>query len=132
MPVAKGTFVVTLVPRTVSAAEGADVVARLALDKSYTGDLTARGRGQMLASRTGTDGSAGYVAVEVVEGAMAGLEGSFVIQHFGIMNRGKPSLQVPIIPDSGTAGFAGIRGELTIDIDEDGTHAYTLTYDVPQ
>lgn len=113
-------------------AEGGDAVVRFVLDKSYTGDLTAVGRGQMLASRTAIDGSAGYVAIEHIAGALAGHEGGFVVMHFGIMDRGAPTLQVPIIPDSGTAGLAGISGELAIDVEEDGTHSYTLTYQLPQ
>jgi hypothetical protein len=131
MPIATGTFEVNMAPQAGSPAEGTDAIARFVLDKSYAGDLTATGRGQMLASRTAVDGSAGYVAIEHIEGKLAGHEGGFVIQHFGIMDRGSPTLHVPIIPDSGTGNLAGISGELTIDIEEDGSHSYTLTYELP-
>lgn len=127
MAIARGTFDVTMVPTEGPAAEGADVVTRFVLDKTYSGDLIGTGRGQMLASTTGTEGSAGYVAIEEIRGVLGGTDGGFVVQHFGIMDRGAATLQVPIIPDSGGGGLLGIRGELTIDVD-DGTHTYTLTY----
>jgi hypothetical protein len=114
-----------------SDAEGASFITRFVLLKSYTGDLKATGRGQMLASTTAIEGSAGYVAIEHVEGTLAGSEGSFVIQHFGVMNRGTPNLRVTIIPDSGTGDLAGISGKLAIDIDQQGVHKYTLTYEMP-
>ncbi len=130
MAVATGIFEVAMEPTEVSAAEGADVVARFVLAKSYTGDLKAKGRGQMLAATTARDGSAGYVAIEHIEGTLAGVDGSFAIQHFGIMNRSTPTLQVLIIPDSGTGELVGISGELAINIDERGTHSYKLTYEL--
>lgn len=132
MPVATGTFEVKMEPQAGTAAEGADVISRFVLDKSYAGGLTAIGRGQMLAARTAIDGSAGYVALEQVAGTLDGLAGSFIVQHFGIMDRGAPTLQVPIIPDSGTAGLTGISGELAIDVADDGTHSYTLNYELPR
>lgn len=130
MSVARGVFEVAMRPREVSEAEGGGAVSRFVLDKGYRGDLVASGRGQMLSTMTATDGSAGYVAMELVEGVLAGERGSFVLQHFGIMNRGEPTLQVTIVPDSGTDGFVGITGELAIDVDADGTHRYTLTYEM--
>ena len=46
------------------------------------------------------------------------------------MNRGTPTLQVVIVPDSGKDGLVGIEGVMSIDI-ADGKHHYTLTYLLP-
>lgn len=129
MDIAKGTFEISLGPTDTAPAEGGGVIDRFVLDKAYTGDLAAHGRGQMLASTTATDGSAGYVAMEHIEGSLAGMHGGFVVQHVGIMDRGDPNLRVQIIPDSGTGGLVGIVGTLEIEVADDGTHSYTLSYE---
>lgn len=47
------------------------------------------------------------------------------------MDRGKPSLTVSILPDSGTEELAGISGSLNIVI-EAGKHSYVLDYQLPE
>ncbi len=79
---------------------------------------------------TDTSGSAGYVAVEFVTGALDGKRGSFALQHTGSMNRGAPSLSVTVVPDSGTGELVGLEGEFTINI-VDGKHLYEFTYKLP-
>ncbi len=130
MATAKGSFHVSMTPVTNSGAEAADGVAHWLLDKVYGGDLTGQGRGQMLAYSTDVEGSAGYVAVEVVDGNMSGRQGRFVLQHFGIMNRNDPFLRVAVVPDSATGELAGLSGELDIDV-VDGEHHYRLEYELP-
>ena len=102
----------------------------MSIDKEITGDLTASTTGQMLSAMTGTDGSAGYVAIERVEGVLNGKRGTFVLQHTGTMNRGTPSLVVTVVPDSGTEELIGLEGEFEINIEE-GKHYYEFTYRLP-
>ncbi|NNF65377.1 MAG: DUF3224 domain-containing protein [Acidimicrobiia bacterium] len=129
MTVAAGTFEVDITTRESSPEEGSGAISRMALAKTYSGDLAGTGMGQMLASMTAVQGSAGYVALETVEGQLAGRKGSFVLQHFGLMARGEASLKVTIVPDSGTGDLNGISGDLEIDI-VDGVHNYSLTYEL--
>ena len=75
-----------------------------------------------------TPGSGAYVAIERIEGTLDGRRGSFYAQHNGIMDRGKPSLDLTVVPDTGTDGLAGLHGRITIDI-VDGKHYYTFDYD---
>ncbi|HWW73987.1 MAG TPA: DUF3224 domain-containing protein, partial [Pyrinomonadaceae bacterium] len=98
---ATGTFEVKLSPQ-VDGEEGGACVGRMLIDKRFAGDLEATSRGQMLAVRTSTEGSAGYVAMELVTGKLAGREGSFVLQHAGTMERGAQRLSIEVVPDSGT------------------------------
>jgi hypothetical protein len=123
---AKGTFDVKMVPQADDTAD----VGRMTLDKTFHGDLEASSIGQMIAVRTPTEGSAGYVAMERVTGTLGGKKGSFALQHFGTMNRGKQHLRIEIVPDSGTDGLAGISGTLDIII-EKGAHSYVLDYTLP-
>ena len=106
-------------------------VGRLILGKVFHGDLEGVGRGEMLSLMTPTSGSAGYVALEVVTGTLSGRNGSFALQHSGIMNRGAPSLSLHIIPDSGTLELTGLSGTMEIDR-SDGVHQYTLEYELLQ
>jgi hypothetical protein len=84
----------------------------------------------MLSAGTGVPGSAGYVAIERVSGALHGRQSSFVLMHYGLMERGTPSLRVAVVPDSGTGELTGISGELTIRI-EQGRHEYAFEYELP-
>jgi hypothetical protein len=99
----------------------------MSIDKSITGDLVATTRGQMLSAMTEVTGSAGYVAIELVDGALKGRKGTFVLQHSGIMRQGTPSLTVTVVPDSGTGELAGLSGQFSITV-AGGTHTYEFTY----
>jgi hypothetical protein len=125
---AKGPFDVTMTPQK---DEGADAnLGRFTLEKTFHGELEARGKGQMLTVGTDVQGSAVYVAVEKVAGTLGGRQGGFSLYHQGVMTRGTPSLTVTIVPDSGTGALQGIAGTLGIDI-LDGRHFYDLAYTLP-
>ena len=72
-------------------------------------------------------GSAGYVAMEVVDGTLAGKKGTFVLQHSGTMSHGSQQLSVTVVPDSGTGQLAGLAGSMAIII-ADGKHSYEFDY----
>jgi len=81
----------------------------------------------MLSAMSNVKGSAGYVAIERVTGALKGRSGSFVLQHNAIMTRGKPKLNIIVVPDSGTGQLAGLSGNMKINIVE-GKHFYEFDY----
>lgn len=124
---ASGTFEVKLNPQPPEDNVGDPTLGRLAIDKQFYGDLEALSKGQMLAAGTATEGSAGYVALERVVGALHGRNGAFVLQHSGTMTRGAPQLSITVVPDSGTDQLLGLAGQMTIDI-SDGKHAYAFEY----
>lgn len=121
---ASGNFEVTMSPQPADDESG---LGHMRLDKQFHGDLQAHSQGQMLAAGTEVKGSAGYVAMERVEGSLHGRSGSFILQHSGTMNRGAPQLLVSVVPDSGTGELRGLAGTLTIDI-VDGQHRYGFEY----
>lgn len=124
---ASGTFEVRLSPQAAEDKVGDPSVGRMSLDKEFHGDLQGVSKGQMLAVRTATEGSAGYVAMERVIGSLGGRKGAFALQHSGTMRRGAPTLLVTVIPDSGTGELAGLEGTMTIVI-LDGKHLYEFDY----
>ncbi|RXH56573.1 DUF3224 domain-containing protein [Granulicella sibirica] len=128
MPQAIGSFEVKVVPQKEVEGVGDPSLGRMSLDKQFHGKLTATSKGQMLSAMTETKGSAGYVAMERVVGELGGRHGSFVLQHNGTMDRGKPGLSIRVVPDSGTGELQGLYGEMTIQI-EGGAHRYEFTYD---
>jgi hypothetical protein len=127
---AVGTFEVVMKP--VASEEDPDgaTLGRMSLEKRFTGDLAAVGRGEMLTAMTRTEGSAGYVAVERVTGSLHGREGSFVFQHSGSMNRGDQQLTITVVPDSGTGSLAGLTGTFSLRF-ADGKHHYEFEYGLP-
>jgi hypothetical protein len=102
-------------------------LGRMSIDKTFRGDLVATSQGEMVSAMTNIQGSAGYVAIEQVSGTLHGKSGSFVLQHFGIMNRGESRLILEVVPDSGTGELATISGRMTLKI-EGGQHFYEFDY----
>ena len=126
---AVGTFEVKLAPQPPVDNAVPSAPGRMTIDKQFYGDLNATSQGQMLAFQTGVKGSAGYVAMERVTGALQGRNGSFVLQHTGTMNRGTPTLSVTVVPDSGTDQLVGLNGRMNIII-ADGKHSYEFDYSI--
>ncbi|KAB2887983.1 MAG: DUF3224 domain-containing protein [Burkholderiaceae bacterium] len=127
MPIARGTFEVQLQPQQEPDAADGTALGRMSIDKRIHGDLEATTRGQMLSAVTATQGSAGYVAIERVSGALQGRSGTFVLQHSGSMERGAQTLSISVVPDSGTGELVGLAGVFRLRI-EGGQHFYELEY----
>lgn len=121
---ARGIFEITLTPQP---ADEAEPVGRMAITKHFHGDIDGTSAGQMLAVRTDIEGSAGYVAMERVTGMLHGRDGTFALQHNGLMARGVQELSIAVVPDSGTGQLVGLAGTMTLEIVE-GQHRYALTY----
>ncbi|HHO55499.1 MAG TPA: DUF3224 domain-containing protein [Trueperaceae bacterium] len=102
-------------------------LGRMAIDKTFFGDLAATSKGEMLSARTSVDGSAGYVAIEQVVGTLSGKTGGFVLQHFGTMQAKNSRLILEVVPDSATAELEGLSGKMEIII-KDGKHFYNFDY----
>ncbi len=88
---ATGKFEVKLLPQT-DDKNGDAALGRMTIDKQFHGDLEGTSKGQMLTGMTDVKGSAGYVAIEKVNGTLKGRTGTFILQHTGTMNRGVPQL----------------------------------------
>ena len=124
---AKGAFKVKLTPQPKDAFFGDAGLARMTIDKQFTGDLEGSSLGQMLSFMAAVKGSAGYVAIEQVTGTLKGRKGTFVLQHSSTMERGQPQQNISVVPDSGTDQLTGLSGQLVINIVE-GQHYYEFDY----
>ena len=124
---AHGTFTVDVHPLTPAPAEG---LGRFSIDKQIYGDLEATTKGEMFTGGDPKQGAAGYVAIEVVTGTLAGKHGSFALEHMATMDASGPKMQVIVVPGSGTGELKGIAGTFTIKI-ENGQHFYDFDYTLP-
>jgi hypothetical protein len=124
---AAGIFTVHLEPQPAADPTLAPQLSRLTLTKHFHGDLEAESHGEMLACATALSDSAGYVALEVVRGQLQGREGTFALQHSGLMARGQSRLAVTVVPDSGTGQLTGLNGTMLIEVRED-IHSYRFEY----
>jgi hypothetical protein len=123
---ARGEFEVKVIPQPADDAAGGPF-GRLFLDKRFHGELEATSKGQMMAAGTAVEGSGAYVAFELVSGTVNGKSGTFILQHRGTMQKNVPSMEVTVVPDSGTGELTGIAGTMRIVI-EGGKHFYELAY----
>ncbi len=129
---ASGGFEVRLSPQKPDNKEAETAnLGRMSIDKQFHGDLEATSQGEMLSAITAVKGSAGYVAIERVNGTLHGRSGSFVLQHSGTMTRGTPELSVTVVPDSGAGQLEGLSGAMTIKI-ENAKHYYEFEYALPE
>ena len=129
---ATGPFDVKLAPQKPdNAPEEESKLGRMSIDKQFHGDLEGTSKGVMLSFMTDVKGSAGYVAIERVTGTLHGRSGSFVFQHNATMDRGKPQLNIIVVPDSGTGELVGLAGTMQINIDSAGKHTYNFEYSLP-
>ena len=127
-----GPFEVKLAPQDMSAVAASSGLGRMSLDKRFHGALEGISTGEMIAFRSPVNGSAGYVAMERVQGTLDGRAGSFVLQHSSTMNRGAPSQSITVVPDSGTEALTGLSGRMLIDIAPGGAHSYRFEYSLPE
>jgi hypothetical protein len=125
---ARGSFTVKIQPLTPPPAEG---ISRFSIDKEIHGDLDATTKGEMFSAGDVKSGVAGYVAIEVVTGKLAGKHGSFALQHSATMDESGPKMTVTVVPGSGTGELKGISGTFAIQI-ANGQHSYDLEYKLPE
>jgi len=129
---AKGPFEAKVAPLAQETYEGGTALGRYSLDKQLHGDLEGTSKGEMLTAGTAVEGSAGYVAIERVDGVLAGRQGTFVLQHLGAMSGGGQELTIKVVPDSGTGELVGLAGTMRIVIEPGGKHFYELDYSLPK
>jgi len=113
-------------------ATGSQQLSRATVRKAFRGDLAGESTAELLmcqADASDLGAGAGYVASELVTGALGGRAGTFVMQHWGVSGGGAPPTTAGhVVPGSGTDELAGLAGEVAIAVDEDGGHTITIDY----
>jgi hypothetical protein len=127
--IAKGTFEVKVTEEPPLDEVDGVAIARATVDKVFEGPLSGTSKVHMIGVRAPSKGSAAYVAVERIHGALDGRRGTFVVAHHGSMSGGQQNLVLTIAPDSGTGELRGISGRMRISIVE-RQHFYEVEYEL--
>jgi hypothetical protein len=97
-------------------------------DKQFVSDTLIGTSVVHMVSALGATGPLAYVALERVEGSIGELVGAFVLRHIGAIADGAPTLQIEVVPGSGTGGLSGLTGHGTIE-HHDGGADLVLDYE---
>ena len=105
-------------------------MTRTVVKKTFTGALAGTSVAELLTCES-ESGSAGYLAMERVDGILDGRAGTFVIQHGGIFDAttGNATPYGAIVPGSATGELAGLRGSAEYRHDDRGA-ILTLDYEI--
>ena len=112
---------------------GGPTLSHATVLKRFGGDLVAESEARLLmcqADVADIAAGAGYIAREVVRGALGGREGTFVMQHWGLSASGHEQTGGQIVPGSATGDLEGLTGSVEIAVDG-GSHTLTIDYDLP-
>jgi len=90
-------------------ADGPSLV-RIHVEEAFSGDIEGAGVVEFLQAAQ-ADGSASFVGIERVTGAVAGRNGSFLLQDSGTVTGNVVAGDWFVVPGSGTGELAGLRGE---------------------
>lgn len=94
---------------------------RFDFTKTWEGEVEGTGRGVLLSAGDPGTGTAGYVALEVFSGTIAGRRGSLALTQHGAMTADGQQLRYEVVPGSGTDELAGATGTVELDA-ADGDH----------
>jgi hypothetical protein len=98
--------------------------ARTFVDKSFSGEIAGTSHACQV-----SDEQAGYIASERLTVAIGGTNGTFVMQHGGVVDGDSIVQFGNIVPGSGTGDLAGIRGTGVFRHDSEGARL-TLDYEL--
>lgn len=130
---AVGSFEVKLVPST-RTPDDESSFGQMSFTKIISGDMSGTSRGLMVTSSTPSTGAMAYAAVEIVTASLDDRDGSFAFIHNATMKKSEPgseSLNISVVPGSGTGDLTGISGTFAIHIDAKGRHTYVFDYKLP-
>jgi hypothetical protein len=90
--------------------DGGPTIVEIHVTESFIGDITGDGTARFLQTAR-ADGSASFVGVERVVGAIGDRSGSFVLQDEGTLVGDLVTGNWFVVPGSGTGELTGLRGQ---------------------
>lgn len=104
-------------------------LTRASVTKTLRGDLEGESQVEYLMMYR-ADGTASFVGLERVVGRLGGRSGSFVLQRTGSFDGSLAKESYSVVPGSGTAELAGLRGAGSSSAGHAKENAMTLEYDL--
>jgi hypothetical protein len=84
-------------------------LTRIHVEETFSGDIEGDGVVEFLQAAR-PDGSASFVGIERITGAVGGKQGTFLLQDSGTVESNIVSGEWFVVPGSGTGQLAGLRG----------------------
>jgi hypothetical protein len=103
-------------------------LARARLSTTFSGDVAGTSTVEILTAETAA-GPAAYVGLERMDCSLHGRSGGLVLHHSAIDPSAGQAV-VTIVGGSGTGDLRGLRGTGAIVRHPDGSHTFTLDYDL--
>jgi hypothetical protein len=97
-------------PQTYDEADDGPNLVEIHVTETFSGDIEGDGVVRFLQAMRG-DGSASFVGIERVTGALGGRRGTFLLQDAGTVEANVVKGNWFVVPGSGTGELAGLRGE---------------------
>jgi hypothetical protein len=111
--------------QTVQELEGERKLTRAVVTQTFTGDLQGAGAVEWLMCYS-EDGTARFVGMQRVDGAVDGRSGSVVLETTGEFDGSTATGTWTVIPGSATGGLSGISGEGRFEAPHGPTATYTM------
>jgi uncharacterized protein DUF3224 len=130
MPIARAEFAVeSWNEETFKELDGDAKLTRASVTGSLTGDIVGSSETEWLMVY-GQDGTARYVGLQRIDGALGGKEGSFVVESNGDFDGGEAKGTWSVIAGSGTGDLVGLTGEGTFAAPLGEKATIGLTYSI--
>jgi hypothetical protein len=104
-------------------------LTRARVTQQFSGDVTGKGAVEWLMCYR-ADGTARFLGWQQVDGAVAGTDGSFVLETEGEFDGGTAVGRWTIVPGSGTGRLAGLTGTGQFEAPHGPTATFTLDYEL--
>lgn len=107
-------------------------VGIMTFSKTFAGEIDGRAETLFTSAYSHATGTGTYLAMECFDGSIGGRSGTVNVAHTATTTgEDRTHHLMVIVPTSGTGELAGITGTGSLDIDPDGTHHFTLDYELP-
>ena len=107
--------------------EGGGKLTRASVTQAFHGDLEGDGSVEWLMAYR-PDGTAHFVGLQLIEGELAGLEGSFVLETTGDFDGSSATWKASVVPGSATDALRGLTGTATFGAPKGPLAKFELDY----
>ncbi len=130
MRTARGTFeVVSWEEEPFEQLEEGAKLTRARVTQRFTGDITGQGSVQWLMAYAG-DGTARFVGLQRVTGAIDDRAGTFVIQAIGVFDGTVATWTGTVLDGMASGALTGLRGDGSFGAPHGSTASYELEYEL--
>jgi hypothetical protein len=109
--------------------DGGGKLTKATVTFAMTGDISGEARWDAVMCYR-TDGTAVYTGYQLVEGQLAGVDGSFVVRADGEFAEGEARSRWEVAEGSGTGGLAGLTGSGQAVATATPPGSFTFDYDL--